>query len=173
MANGDVKSSNAQAQQQPPIPDPELKCLEPLIGTWKTTDRTQDSILGPGVTVESSETYDWLDGGYFLVSTWITVFGADPPQKGIMYWGYHAATRTFRTYFFDNQGPFNDAGNRYESVVVDGTLTFTGPARFLYELDADGKIRVNPDGTISVAWWLRDSEGDWRPWMHNTFTRIK
>jgi hypothetical protein len=31
---------------------------------------------------------------------------------------------------------------------------------------------VNPDGTTSVAWWLRDEDGDWKPWMNNTFTRV-
>jgi hypothetical protein len=30
---------------------------------------------------------------------------------------------------------------------------------------------MNPDGTLSVAWWLRD-EGEWKPWMNNTFTRV-
>jgi hypothetical protein len=31
---------------------------------------------------------------------------------------------------------------------------------------------VNPDGTISVAWWLRDETGRWQPWMSNVFQRI-
>jgi hypothetical protein len=31
---------------------------------------------------------------------------------------------------------------------------------------------VNSDGTISVAWWLRDEDGEWRSWMDNTFTKI-
>jgi hypothetical protein len=31
---------------------------------------------------------------------------------------------------------------------------------------------VNPDGTLSVAWWLRDEEAKWKPWMNNTFGRI-
>jgi hypothetical protein len=32
---------------------------------------------------------------------------------------------------------------------------------------------VNPDGTISVAWWLRDENGEWNPWMDNTFTKVQ
>jgi hypothetical protein len=44
-----------------------------------------------------------------------------------------------------------------------------GPARFQYELDDDGKIKVAPDGTITVSWWLRDEGGEWQPWMTNTF----
>jgi hypothetical protein len=57
-------------------------------------------------------------------------------------------------------------------VVDDGALTFEGPARFRYELDGDGNVRVNPDGSISVEWWLRGEDGGWSPWMHNLFTRM-
>jgi hypothetical protein len=48
---------------------------------------------------------------------------------------------------------------------------FVGPARFRYELDDEGKIKVARDGTITVSWWLRDDAGEWRPWMTNTFAR--
>ena len=55
--------------------------------------------------------------------------------------------------------------------MADGRLTFVGPARFQHELDAEGKIKTNADGTISVAWWLRDEQGQWQPWMVNTFRK--
>jgi hypothetical protein len=35
-----------------PPPDPELKRLEPLVGTWRTEDHTDDSVLGPGCAGE-------------------------------------------------------------------------------------------------------------------------
>jgi hypothetical protein len=44
-------------------------------------------------------------------------------------------------------------------------------ARFRYELDEDGKIKTNADGTVSVTWWLRDENGVWELWMSNTFAR--
>jgi len=34
-------------------------------------------------------------------------------------------------------------------------------------------IKLNPDGTVSVAWWLRQENGEWKPWMNNTFTKIE
>jgi len=155
-----------------PPPDPELQRLEPLLGTWKTEDHTRESVLGPGVPVTSTETFYWLDGGYFLVSTYETVFGDEPPQKGVNYWGYHSEAKAFRVIFFSNNGPVSEEGNRYQGEVADGKLSFEGPARFLYELDQRGKIKVNPDGTISVSWWLRDEHGEWKPWMTNTFARV-
>jgi Protein of unknown function (DUF1579) len=154
-----------------PPPDPELQRLTPLLGTWRSEEHTRDSVLGPGVPVVSDESFEWLDGGYFLVSTYDTKFGDEPAQRGMNYWTYDSGAKRFRIIFFSNNGPWSDEGNRYEGVVEDGTLTFEGPARFQYRLDDSGKVRVNPDGTISVAWWLRDENGEWQPWMDNSFSR--
>jgi hypothetical protein len=87
--------------------------------------------------------------------------------------GYDSDAGRFRIIFFSNNGPYTEDGNRYEGVVEEGTLTFEGPARFQYRLDDAGKIRVNDDGTISVAWWLRDENGEWQPWMDNRFSRVE
>jgi Protein of unknown function (DUF1579) len=154
-----------------PPPDPELKRLEPLVGSWRSEEHTLESVLGPGVPVTSTEEFSWLDGGYFLVSTYETVFGDEPAQKGINYWGYDSDAEQFRIIFFSNNGPYTEDGNRYEGRVAEGKLNFEGPARFQYELDDEGRIKLNPDGTLSVAWWLRDEDGMWQPWMKNTFSR--
>jgi Protein of unknown function (DUF1579) len=152
-------------------PSPELKRLEPLLGKWSSRSQTEESILGPGVPVASIEEFYWFDGGYFLVQTYETSFGMEPAQKGINYWFYDSETKKFRIIFFSNNGPYTEDGNRYEGEIVHGTLTFTGPARFQYDLDGTGKIRMNDDGTITVRWWLRDEGGQFRPWMNNVFRR--
>jgi hypothetical protein len=162
-----------QAAFGAPPPDPELTRLAPLLGTWTTKGHTRDGVAGPGVLVTSTETFRWLDGGYFLVQEYATTFGEEPTQRGVAYWGYDAQASRFRIVFFSNNGPFTEDGNRYEGQVADGRLTFVGPARYQYELDADGKIKTNADGTISVAWWLRDGQGEWQPWMDNTFRRTR
>jgi hypothetical protein len=162
---------HGQSSFDVPPPDPELARLEPLLGTWTSEGHTRDSVLGPGVPVTSIEEFRWLEGGYFLVSTYDTAFGGEPAQKGVNYWTYDSDTRKFCIIFFSNNGPFSEDGNRYQGTVADGKLTFEGPARFQYNLADDGTIQVNADGTISVAWWLRDENGEWAPWMDNTFTR--
>jgi Protein of unknown function (DUF1579) len=78
-----------------PAPDPELQRLAPLLGIWTSEDHTNDSMLGPGVPVTSVETFDWLEGGYFLVHTYETVFGDAPAQKGVNYCGYDAEAKKF------------------------------------------------------------------------------
>jgi hypothetical protein len=156
-----------------PPPDPELRRLDPLVGAWRAEDHTLDSVYGPGVPVRSEETFSWLDGGYYLVQTYETVFGDEPAQKGVVYWYYDSATGEFRNIFFSNNGPYTQAGNTYAGTVDGGKLTMVGPARFQYDLDPDGRIKTNPDGTISIAWWLRDENRDWQPWMNDTFSRIE
>ena len=54
--------------------------------------------------------------------------------------------------------------------MAGSKLIFRVLRAFAYELDDDGKVKVNPDGTISVDWWLREDD-EWHPWMSNTFTR--
>ncbi len=155
-----------------PPSDSELRRLEPLVGRWSTEDHTLDTAAGgPGVPVLSTEAFHWLEGGYFLVQTYATTFGDAPAQRGVNYCGYDSEARRFLIVFFSNNGPFTEDGNRYQGKVADGKLTFEGPARFQYELDDDGKIKTNADGTISVTWWLRDENGVWKLWMNNTFVR--
>lgn len=103
-----------------------------------------------------------MEGGYFLVQTYDTTFGDEPAQTGVNYWFYDTETKKFRIILFSNNWPFTEEGNRYEGKLAEGKLTFTGPARFQYKLDADEKIKINPDGTITVAWWLRDNDGNWQ-----------
>ena len=97
----------------------------------------------------------------------------EPAQKGVNYWGYDPEANRFRIIFFSNNGPFTEEGNRYQGEVAGRKLTFEGPARFQYELDDEGMIKLNADGTLSVAWWLRHENGEWQPWMNNTFTKIE
>jgi Protein of unknown function (DUF1579) len=154
-----------------PMPSPELRRLEPLLGKWQTTARTQASGFRPAIPVTSIEEFYWLEGGYFLVQTY--EIGDEPAQKGVNYWFYDAHAGKFHIIFFSNNGPFTEEGNRYQGEVARAKLTFEGQARFQYELDDQGRIKLNPDGTVSVPWWLRDKNGAWTAWMNNTFTNIQ
>jgi hypothetical protein len=156
-----------------PPPDPELRRLEPLVGTWAAEEHTRDTMLGPGLQVISEESFSWLEGEYFLVQTYETTFGDDAAQKGVNYWYFDPEAGRFRIIFFSNNGNYSEEGNRYEGQVAGGRLTFEGPARFQYRLDAEGRIELNGDGTLTVAWWLRDDNGEWSPWMDNTFRNVK
>jgi hypothetical protein len=49
--------NNAQAQQQPPLPHPDLKNLDRLVGTWEMSG-----------DVHGRVTFEWMEGGFFSSS---------------------------------------------------------------------------------------------------------
>jgi uncharacterized protein DUF1579 len=155
-----------------PPASPELRRLDPLIGTWRGSGHTIGSEFGPRMEIDGIESFWWLKGGYFLVSDYrISWGGSQPPDEGIMYWGYDDEIGGFATYFFNDQGPFTVEHSRYVGIIADDAITFTGPARFRLPLDADGKVAVDGEGGIDVAWFLRDEAGDWKPWRTHRYTR--
>jgi hypothetical protein len=59
-----AKSNEAQGLQQPPTPDPALKRLERLVGTWALTGRTLDSDVD---NISGQFTIEWMPGGFFMI----------------------------------------------------------------------------------------------------------
>jgi hypothetical protein len=57
MADDFNTTNNAQAHQQPPQPNPDLKNLgERLVGTWEMSGGVQGKV-----------TFEWMEGGFFLI----------------------------------------------------------------------------------------------------------
>jgi hypothetical protein len=50
------EANNAQAHQQPPRPNPNLKNLDRLVGTWEMSGEVQGKV-----------TFEWMEGGFFLI----------------------------------------------------------------------------------------------------------
>lgn len=158
----------------PPKPDPALRRLDFLMGTWQLDGKTDPAFEGPAMKVTGTYSFEWLHGGFFLAQRWDTVFG-DPAggpseelpggavQKGIMFYGYDADTGKYRTHYFDGNGPYHK-GSTYEGEVVGGHLRFTGPARFT--------VLPNDDDTIVTDWELPTGGGGFAPWMQITWSRI-
>ncbi len=48
--------NDAEAYQQPPEPDPDLKGLDRLVGTWEVSGGAQGQV-----------SYEWMEGGFFLI----------------------------------------------------------------------------------------------------------
>ena len=51
-----MADDNVNTHQQPPQPNPDLKSLDRLVGTWNVTGGAQGQV-----------TYQWMDGGFFLL----------------------------------------------------------------------------------------------------------
>ena len=109
-----------QGQDQP---HPSLRCLDVLVGTWRVSGGepgTKEEITG-------TSTYEWMEGGFYLVQHVDMVHGGRP-VRGVEYIGYDPEAGTLRSYFFGNQspGPFARVALEYVYEVTDDTITIWG-----------------------------------------------
>jgi hypothetical protein len=134
MANDDT--NNAQAYQQLE-PDPDLKSLDRLVGTWEISGGAHGTV-----------TYEWMEGGFFLIQH-VDLEQYGQRIKGIEIIGHE---RQF------GAEPSEDIKSRFYSSTGD-TLDY------VYELEGDtltiwGGERGSPayyrgtfsDDTLSGAW---------------------
>jgi len=148
-------NTNTQAEQQPPKPNPDLKSLDRLVGTWKVSGGAQGQV-----------TYEWMEGGFFLMQHFdleleghkikgIEIIGHLQPFEGQL-------SEAIKTRIYDNMG------NTFDYVYeLDGdTLTIWGgekgsPAYYRGTFSADGN-------TLSGGWVYPGGGG-----YESTVTRVK
>jgi hypothetical protein len=110
MIMTDDNTNDAQAYGQPPEPNPDLRSLDRLAGTW--------NVAGP--EIQGRVTFEWMEGGFFLIQH-IDVDHAGRRIKGIEIIGHE---RRFRA------EPSEDIKSRVYSNTGD-TLDY------VYELEGD------------------------------------
>jgi hypothetical protein len=125
-----------------PQPDPALKRLEKLVGTWKLTGRTlssnEDNITG-------WTTFEWMPGGFFLqavgeinfkgfIMQSLEIIAYDPQTKTFPSSVYSSISETVFLYQWDVQG----------NTVIHSRLgaTYTG--------------RFSEDGSMLIGGWRPD-----------------
>jgi hypothetical protein len=87
-------NDNIQTQQQLPQPNPDLKGLDRLVGTWNTKGEIKASPYGPAGKIIGTDTYEWLPGGFFLVHR-VDVRMGDQKNESIEIIGYDALSKTY------------------------------------------------------------------------------
>jgi hypothetical protein len=151
----------------PPTPDPALKHLDFLVGAWTVEGVTEEGPAGPAGKTAATETYEWLDGGFFLVHHWngtMDVGGIAMVDTGYEFFDYDPETQEYRARFFNNFGPYDDAGSLYKGTFDGDVLAVTGPARRTFQL--------NDDGTITADSEMPVGDGTFVPFMKTTMTRV-
>jgi hypothetical protein len=145
------------------IPNPSLEAFGVLVGTWNTEGTHP---LAPGVTVHGQSSFEWLEGGAFLIMrseivddprfpAGMAVFGHDDAQEGctMVYFDQRGVSRIIQTTLKDNVWKtWRDApgfSQRFTGTISDDGNTIVGVG----ELSRDG-----------VTW-----EGD----LSLTYTRVK
>ena len=142
-------------QQQPPTPNPDLRGLERLVGTWNVSGGAQGQV-----------SYEWMEGGFFLIQH-VELEQYGQTSKGIEIIGHERQfgaepSADIKSRFYDNLG--NTLDYVYE---LDGdTLTIWGgekgsPAYYKGHFSEDGN-------TITGAWTYPGGGG-----YESTSTRVK
>jgi hypothetical protein len=126
-------SNNHLLGNLPAAPSPFLQKLQPLIGEWRVASGY----------ITGTTTFEWLDGGYFLVQH-ISLRHEGQPIKGVEYIGYDQDTQTLRSHYMDNRGGNftytwdvedtsiriwfgdKDSHNFFEGTFADGYASYSG-----------------------------------------------
>ena len=143
----DDHANDAQAHDRPPQPNPALKSLDVMIGTWELKGRES----GPDGEIHGRPTFEWMEGCFYLVQH-VDIDYIGRRIVGTEYIGYDEVNDNLRSYFFSNEGPgpFGRVALEYVWEVEEDILTIWGgemgsPASF--------KGRFSDDrNTISGRW---------------------
>jgi uncharacterized protein YndB with AHSA1/START domain len=148
--------NDAQAGHQPTGPYPGLQQLNKLVGGWKVS----------GPEIDGWITYEWMEGGFFLVQHFDLVHDGHP-VKGLEIIGYERGFgaeepgQDLTSHSFDNLGnTFN-----YSYEVDDDTLTIWGGPK---GSPAFYRGKWSEDGNTNAGRWEWPGGG-----YESTMTRIK
>jgi hypothetical protein len=137
--------------------------LNVLVGTWKTHGQVLDDDGEAEVArVEGTDAYAWL-GAHFMIHTIDVTIGGESVQGLEIIGPYDAASGSYPTRAYDDQGSVQTSAATVDS---DGVWTFGAD-------DAKAALRVADDGMSARADWVRSDDGgaSWRPWMRIELTR--
>jgi hypothetical protein len=137
--------------------DPALEPLDALIGTW-ATEATHPAI---DAVVASSTTFEWLEGGHFLVQRSHSDHESFPDAISVI--GPPEAGDGLVMEYFDSRG----VRRTYGVSVEDGVLRIwrddpTFAQRFSATLAHDG---------FEGLWELARTPGDWQDDLHVNYLR--
>ncbi|MGA7672008.1 MAG: hypothetical protein WBW04_16385 [Nitrolancea sp.] len=142
-------------------PNPALKALEPLVGTWSTVGTHP---LVPGTTFHGRSSFEWIEGGAFLlmrseidepeIPSGIAIFGSDD-----------AAGELFMSYFDERE-----ISRKYDVAVERNVVRWWRDSpdfsqRVVLTIAEDGKT-IHGQGEMS-----RDG-GAWEPDLQLTYSRV-
>ena len=156
--DGTMTRGDAGPESQP---GSEHMKLEPLVGIWKTRGSTIASASMPAVEFSGTDSYEWLQGGFFLLHR-VDVLMGDRRVIGVETIWFDPARRCYRTHFVDVEGQTST----YEAQLDGREWTLASLAdRFAGHFSEDW-------ATISGRWERTVGDADWEPWMDVTLTRV-
>src|SRR5262245_23535022 len=162
--------ASAQPPGQSPKPGPEHQRLDVFLGKWNQAGEAQASPYGPAGKMTSTDTFEWLPGGFFMLHRWeARQAGLDFKATEII--GYDSKSKVYTSHFFDN---FGNSGS-WKYTMQGNTWVTTG------ESEVGGKplkercttVIANPATTYSVKCEYSMDGTKWLPNVSFTSTRAK
>jgi len=149
-----MTDDHTDTPQQPPTPNPDLKGLERLVGTWKVSGGAQ-----------GTATYEWMEGGFFLLQH-VDLEQYGQKTKGLEIIGHEQQfgaepSADIKSRFYDNLGNTLD----YVYELEGDTLTIWGGEK---GSPAYYKGTFRQDGTAISGAWVYPGGG-----YESTMTRAK
>ncbi len=144
------------------IPNPRLAALAPFIGAWTTVGAHP---MMPGVTLHGRASFEWHQGGAFLMMR----AEIDEPgiPSGLAIIGSDDQTEALTMLYFDERS----VSRRYEIAMLDNGLRWSRSApdfsqRYVLTVSADGN-------SIHGAGEMSKGGAAWEPDLELTYTRAK
>ncbi len=141
-------------------PNPALKELEPLVGVWNTVGTHP---LVPGKTFHGKASFEWIEGGAFLLMR----SEIDEPEipSGIAIFGSDDGTGELFMSYFDER----DVSRKYDVAIERNVVRWWRESpdfsqRMVLTIAEDGKT-IRSQGEMS-----RDG-GAWEPDLQLTYSR--
>ena len=147
---------------QLPKPGPEHQRLDVFIGKWINQGHTIASADVLAASILTSDVYEWMPGGFFVLHTaYGRVGNIDVGGTEII--SYDAASKQYRSHFFDSQGHIST----HELTASGDTWKWTGEQTRCTAVFTDyGKTQTAHHERV-------DGDGNWVPAMKVTLTKVK
>ena len=135
-------NNNSKVGYLPKTPDPSLRKLDRIIGKWQDTGDYQ-----------GTDTYEWMEGGFFLIHHFDGIAPGGFHAKGVEYIGFDEDTQTLHSHLMDIAG----SNFTYTWNIENDILTI----RF-GEKDSDNFYQgeFSKDGNTITGGWQWPEEGD-------------
>ncbi len=143
-----------QSQEQAPVRLREHELLNVFIGRWINEGYTVEAPGAPSVKILTSDVYEWMPGGFFVLHTAYGRIG-QMDVGGTEILGYDPAAKKYFSRFYDSRGNVSEA-----ELTADGdTWTWRG--------ETTGCTAIfTENGKVQTAHHVRlDENGRWVPSM--------
>jgi Protein of unknown function (DUF1579) len=141
---------------------PDYRLLDVFIGRWINRGHTLDESGHPDQDILTSDVYEWMPGGFFVLHTAYGRIG-EVDVGGVEIIGYDATSGIYRSYFFDSCG--NAALDQLSQR--EGVWRWQGESRRATATFSD-------NGKVQTCEHERLGQGErWLPAMHVVLTKVK